>query len=136
MALSLYLAEGETSYPLELYARPVGLKEAGSRELAAVRQREVSGAQLEPGNVTRGGLVFTRFACSGCHSLSNEKLAGPPLNGIASRVAKGLDAHLRSSILTPNKEIAEGYQPAMPSFAGVLPPQDLEDLVAYLKTLK
>lgn len=33
-------------------------------------------------------------------------------------------------------EIAEGYEASMPAFAGVIPEQDVEHLVAYLKGLK
>ena len=79
---------------------------------------------------------MVRFACSGCHFLTGETLAGRPLNGIASRKAEGLEGYLRESILEPKKVLAEGYQPAMPPISEVLPAQDPEDLAAYLKALK
>ncbi|MDB4353870.1 cytochrome c, partial [Akkermansiaceae bacterium] len=139
MALGLSITDGARSYPLTLFTRPSHLAKATAKELTEVRKREGGTVVLKKGDAVKGMGVFTGFACSGCHSLSGEKLAGPPLNGVATRAQKesqGLDVYLRESILTPNKLIAAGYEPAMPSFEGVLPAQDLENLLAYLKTLK
>lgn len=138
MELSLRVMEtgSAASRPLTLFARPVHLDEPDARELADVAGRERDEKELEPGNPTRGKKVFTMRACVGCHSVEGQtQLAGPPLNGIASRHADELDAYLRESILEPNKTITDGYEAAMPSFDGVIPAQELEDLIAYLKTL-
>lgn len=43
---------------------------------------------------------------------------------------------LRQSILDPTASLTEGFEASMPSFAGVLTDQQLEDLIAYLKTLR
>ena len=136
LALDLYVSDGERSYPLNLFARPGHLKEPTSRDLAEVKTREKSAASVEAGNVERGKLIFTQFACAGCHSLSGEKLAGPSLKGVATRHEGALDEFLRESILEPGKVVAEGYEAAMPSFSGVIPAQGLEDLIVYLKGLK
>jgi len=60
-------------------------------------------------------------------------LTGPTLQGVAKRLGK---AELGQSILQPNAQLAEGFQVAMPSFAGVLTEQEVEDLLAYLLKLK
>jgi cytochrome c2 len=121
---------------IEIYANPAHLKEAGSRELQAVRSREKGQAKTVAGDARRGAEVFTRYACVGCHSTEGEKLTGPPLNGIATRHATDLDAYLRESILDPGKVVTDGYEAAMPSFAGVIPAQELEDLITYLTGLR
>ena len=43
---------------------------------------------------------------------------------------------MRQSILKPAAVVVEGYEASMPSFAGVLSDQELEDVLAYLGTLK
>lgn len=124
-------------YTIEIYARPESLPEAGKADLAAVAEREKKSAvKLVPGETRVGKALFTNYGCTGCHSLDGTKLTGPPLNGIATRHAADLDSYLKTSILEPAAVIAEGYEPSMPSFAGVIPEQDIAHLVAYLRELK
>ena len=63
-------------------------------------------------------------------------MAGPPLDDIA----KHKDAACtRESLIDPQVAIAERYPAqvsSMPSFGVLLPPQDVEDLIAYLMTLQ
>jgi len=129
-------ASGTPPYQLELYARPIHLEEASSTDLAAVDEREKSSTvALIPGNAERGAALYINYGCVGCHSLAGEKLIGPPLNGIATRHPRDLEAYLRESIIEPTAVITEGYEASMPAFAGVIPEQDIEHLVAYLKNL-
>lgn len=140
LRLSLHFndtATGNPPYTLELYARPGHLASPSPAELAAVAEREKSAdAPLTAGDPGRGGLLFKNYGCVGCHALDGSKLTGPPLNGIGSRNLGDLDAFLKTSILDPAAQIAAGYEASMPSFAGVIPGQDIEHLVAYLKSLR
>jgi len=140
LRLTLHFSDtvtGRPPYSLELYARPGHLAPPAPADLAAVAEREKSAAPpVVAGDASRGGLLFKNYGCAGCHSLDSTRLTGPPLNGIGSREKDGLDAFLRTSILDPAAEIAEGYEASMPSFAGVIPGQDIEHLVAYLKSLR
>ncbi|WP_338687253.1 cytochrome c [Haloferula helveola] len=138
MSLTLQLMETGSAKvrTIDLYARPIHLPKPDGGDLAAIVKRERTDAKLQPGDAGRGKEVFARYGCVGCHSLTGEKLTGPALNGIASRQADGLDGYLRESILDPSKQVTEGFEPAMPSFEGVIRPQELEDLVAYLTELK
>jgi cytochrome c oxidase subunit 2 len=45
------------------------------------------------------------------------------------------ERYIRDSILLPNREVAAGYQPVMPSFAGKVSEEDLIRLIAYIKSL-
>jgi cytochrome c2 len=83
-------------------------------------------------------------ACATCHYVDRaETLVGPSLQTIARRAGSqvaGLDAvsYLRQSILEPDAFVADG-QPVsrMYMFFGkALTPQQIDDLVAYLMTLK
>ena len=88
---------------------------------------------------TNGEVGFAnRMRANVSGSLFSENIngSGLSLNGLATRHADDLDGYLRESILEPGKVVTEGFEAAMPSFAGVIPAQELEDLVAYLKQLR
>lgn len=131
--LHLIISSGNITFPLHIFTRPSHLAAASSSDLASIEKSTAKQPQITPGDPTKGKPLFTQYACSGCHSLNNEKLTGPPLNGIASRSNK---KELHEAILNPNAKITEGYPPSMPSFAGVISEQDLEHLITYLQTLK
>lgn len=93
-------------------------------------------------NVQAGAKLFVSQTCATCHQGGSSQL-GPSLNGIygstviladGSRVVAN-EAYLRSSILQPQSQIVQGYPAAMPSFA-YLEPEQVDQLVAYLKSLK
>ena len=46
------------------------------------------------------------------------------------------DAYIRESMLLPNAKVVAGFEPIMPSFQGLLHPQDIAGLTAYIKSLK
>lgn len=83
------------------------------------------------GTEERGSEVFATAGCGGCHALEkagSDAEIGPSLDGLE-------DAELvRQSIVDPDAEVAEGYQPGvMPStFGETLSPEALDALVAYL----
>ncbi|NCF89955.1 MAG: c-type cytochrome [Verrucomicrobiaceae bacterium] len=76
-------------------------------------------------------------ACTRCHVAGEVGgPIGPALDRIASR--KGRD-YILESLVEPGKTIAEGYEgkiSPMPPMGILLQPQELEDLMAYLMTLK
>ena len=81
--------------------------------------------------------------CVTCHSLAaGETLVGPSLAGIGARAGstvsgQSADQYIRTSILDPNAHVADGFaQGIMQSFKDVLSEQQVNDLVAYLLTLK
>lgn len=98
---------------------------------------------LDTDPVSRGRALFLRHGCSGCHDPASA-IRAPLLEGIYGRpvpLSNGTtviadDRYLRDSILQPQREVAAGYEPIMPSFDGVLAENDLLDLLAYLKALR
>jgi cytochrome c2 len=110
------------------------------------------------GNVDNGKKLFNEPViasagspgCGTCHSLEKDKtLVGPSLAGIATDgantvkeadykgTAKTAAEWLRESILNPNVDVPEGFKPdIMPKTLNKLSEQELNDLIAYLLTLK
>jgi cytochrome c oxidase subunit 2 len=99
------------------------------------------GQRSEGTLVAQGQALFRRFGCGGCHDAGGTVHAPPlenlygsavPLQGGEVIVAD--DRYIRDSILLPNKEIAAGYPPIMPSFANQFDEGDLIALIAYIKS--
>lgn len=87
-----------------------------------------------------GQVTFSR-TCSGCHSTNSDRLVGPGLAGIGDRAGSTIpgvsaDDYIRMSITDPGSFVVDGFGPVsiMPQLTQ-LTPQDIENLVAYLKTL-
>jgi mono/diheme cytochrome c family protein len=82
--------------------------------------------------------------CITCHSLEPGKtLVGPSHAGIATKAASivpGMSAedYLRESIVTPDAHVTEGFTTGImyQNYGKDLTEQEINDLVAYLMTLK
>ncbi|MBM7486023.1 MULTISPECIES: cytochrome c oxidase subunit II [Bradyrhizobium] len=89
-----------------------------------------------------GAKLFVSQGCSGCHAASSSVHA-PKLNGLYGRTVqlsdgrqlKADDAYLRDSILQPKRDIVAGFEPLMPSFAGLLDDGEVQSLIAYIRSL-
>ncbi len=92
--------------------------------------------------VAQGERAFHTLGCSGCHA-ENSTIRAPLLDGIYGKpvplsdhtIVIADDQYLRDSILLPNKQIAAGYEPLMPTFQNQISEEDLAALIAYLKSL-
>ncbi len=116
----------------------------GAAEGGGPAQEEV----VVTGDPERGKELFNSPAvagqagCTSCHSLEPDvTLVGPSLAGVATRAAQrvpGMSAaeYLKQSLLDPNAYVVEGFpRGVMPTYKG-LSEQDLQDLIAFLLTLK
>jgi cytochrome c oxidase subunit 2 len=89
-----------------------------------------------------GEALFRALGCSGCHG-ANASVHAPALEGLYGRpvpLADGTtiiadDRYLRDSILLPKRQVAAGYEPIMPSFAGQVDEAEVLDLIAYIRHL-
>lgn len=97
------------------------------------------------GDPVRGKTVFDGAgACIACHQIDSDlTVVGPSLQTIANRAGDarpGLSAelYLRESIIDPNLYLVPGFQQGlMPiTFELTLSDQDVDDLVAYMLTLR
>ena len=98
-------------------------------------------APLAAGDAKRGESLFWSHptaACATCHMVGGKGSAiGPALDKLAVRVTP---AYIQESLLEPNKVLAKGYEALgvspMPPMGLILKPQELEDVKAYLQTLR
>jgi putative membrane-bound dehydrogenase-like protein len=98
-------------------------------------------APVTAGDAARGAEIFVRHptaACATCHMVGGKGSAiGPALDGIATRATP---AYIHESLTEPNKVLAKGYEKLgvspMPPMGLILKPQELEDVKAFLQTLK
>ncbi len=82
--------------------------------------------------------------CATCHTADGTKSKGPSWKGIFGTMetlndGKQVlvdDAYLTESMNFPQAKIVKGYEGIMPSFQGLLHPQDIRGLIAYIKSLK
>jgi mono/diheme cytochrome c family protein len=102
---------------------------------------------VSPGDATNGERLFREGAvpaCGSCHTLSpGFALLGPSLARIGrnagSRVpGQSAGDYLRESIVEPNAHVAFGFAANImaATYEARLSEQEIEDLVAYLLTLK
>ena len=95
----------------------------------------------EPGLAQQGFALFRAHGCSGCHA-ADSTVHAPLLDGLLGRRVQLQDGrtlvadenYVRDSILAPQKDVEAGYAPVMPSFAGQLGEEQIEALIAYLRS--
>jgi len=90
----------------------------------------------------KGAALFTQYGCVTCHRSDAQgqcpKLEGiygksQDLEGGTSVVAN--DDYIRESILSPMAKIVKGFKPVMPSFQGQVSEEQLQQLIAYIKSI-
>lgn len=96
--------------------------------------------------VELGKQVVAQNGCAACHSIDGKTLVGPTWKGLAGHEVDLLDgskataddAYLKESILTPNAKVVKGFVAGtMPqTFATTLKPEQIDQIIAYIKSLK
>lgn len=96
--------------------------------------------QAPSGPDPAAGQVAFATNCAACHNIDDQMLVGPGLGGVATKAGnrvpgQSADDYLLNSIKNPGDFLVDGYSPIMPAFPQ-LSASDLDNLVAYLKTLQ
>jgi cytochrome c oxidase subunit 2 len=89
-----------------------------------------------------GASLFAQLGCPTCHQ-SEMQGRGPILSGVYGnpvrledgRTVVADDNYIRESIVNPSAKIVSGFKPIMPVFQGLLNEEQLNELVAYVKSL-
>jgi uncharacterized membrane protein len=101
-----------------------------------------SGASSVDPAIAAGKKVFETKGCAACHVQGSSQIA-PTLHGIYGTSQELTDgskilvdeAYLRQSILEPQAHLVKGFAAAMPSFKGVLNDTEIDQVIAYLKSI-
>jgi len=89
-----------------------------------------------------GEKIFAELGCATCHR-SDSQGRGPNLQGMFGkpvqledgRMVAADENYIRESILDPGAKIVRGFKPVMPTFQGLVSEEQLNALVAYVKSL-
>ena len=89
-----------------------------------------------------GRELFATLGCATCHR-SDVQGRGPNLQGIYNkpvlledgRTVIADENYVRESIVNPTAKIVSGFKPVMPAFQGIVSEEQLNALVAYVKSL-
>ncbi len=89
-----------------------------------------------------GEKIFAELGCVTCHR-NDSQGRGPNLQGVFGkpvlledgRTVTADENYIRESILDPGAKIVNGYKPVMPTFQGLVSEEQLNALVAYVKSL-
>jgi cytochrome c oxidase subunit II len=93
--------------------------------------------------VAAGERMFQRLGCQACH-LKEGSGRAPSLVGIYGKsVQLGTgqkvvadEGYIRESILNPQAKLVLGYPPIMPTFKGLVSEEQIQQLLAYIKSLR
>ncbi len=93
--------------------------------------------------VEEGRDLFTnKLGCASCHAggpaqrgAKLENVFNTDVKLVGGGVVKADENYIRNSILNPASQVVEGFQPIMPTFKGQVTEEQLNSLVAYIKSL-
>ena len=101
----------------------------------------MNGGNTGPLSAT-GEKIFAELGCATCHR-SDTQGRGPNLQGVFGkpvlladgRTVTADENYIRESILDPGAKVVNGFKPVMPTFQGLVSEEQLNALVAYVKSL-
>jgi len=91
-----------------------------------------------------GKLLYEKKGCNACHTVDGSTRVGPSWKGVFGTMVPLTDGssvkmdenYIKESVLYPQAKSRPGFPPSMPSFEGQLKPQEIEGIIAYIKSLK
>ena len=102
----------------------------------------LSGGLASGSLASNGQNIFQQLGCMTCHR-SDTQGRGPNLVGLFGKRVQLEDGrtviadenYVRESILNPSAKIVSGFKPIMPVFQGLVSEEQLNTLIAYIKSL-
>jgi len=121
---------------------PIGLPFVDRMATTSTAPVDVKTAKVDL--VKHGQKLASQLGCDSCHSDNGSKMIGPSYKGLFGRKVELADGSIvladenwiREKIETPQKRTVKGYEGLlMPSYLGQLNEQELNAMIAYIKTL-
>ena len=93
--------------------------------------------------VERGRQVYETRGCKACHSIDGSRGVAPSFLGLyghsveleGGETVLADENYLRESILDPQRKVVKGFQPVMPPFQGVLSEEEVDAVIAFIRSL-
>jgi len=91
-----------------------------------------------------GKIQWERKGCQTCHNIDGTRSKGPSWKGIFGKMEKLNNGstvlvdenYLRESMLQPNAKVVDGFEAIMPTFQGLLRQNEMDGLIAFIKSLQ
>ena len=104
----------------------------------------LSGNAAQQSPAVAGQQLFQSLGCVSCHGANGEGGRGPALAGLFGRqvfLANGQpliadEAYVRESIENPQAKLVSGFGPIMPTFQGQVTPEQLIQIMSFIKSLQ
>lgn len=104
----------------------------------------LSGNASQQPPAVAGQQLYQSLGCASCHGASGEGGRGPALIDMFGRdvtLTNGQtitadEAYIRESIENPQAKLVSGFGPIMPTFQGQITPEQLIQIMAYIKSLQ
>lgn len=107
---------------------------------------KVLGPKATTKELIAAGRDIYNLYCASCHTTTGEPAIGPTWKGLFGSTEKvevegeiievEVDSqYIRTSILDPQRAIVVGYPPTMPPLGGLFSEQELDALIAFIKSL-
>ncbi|MBI3544816.1 MAG: c-type cytochrome, partial [Deltaproteobacteria bacterium] len=136
MLATLHVVEPED------YQRWLDTGKAPAGIVAAAAKTAPGGGPLSMAD--KGKALSASKGCIACHSADGSPKVGPTWKGVFGKDEELQDGtkvkvdenYIRESIVNPTAKIVKGFAPSMPPFAGLLNDDEINALIAYIKSLK
>jgi cytochrome c oxidase subunit 2 len=104
----------------------------------------LSGNASQQSPAVAGQQLFQSLGCVSCHGANGEGGRGPTLAGLFGRkvfLTNGQtlvadEAYVRESIENPSAKVVNGFNPIMPTFQGQVTPEQLIQIMSFIKSLQ
>ena len=102
----------------------------------------LAGGEKTESMAEQGARLYSQFGCASCHA-GDSAGRGPSLAGIYGKPEKTQDgqtrvvdeALIRQALVNPGSIHLAGYQSIMPTYAGQIDEEQINQLIAYVKSL-
>jgi cytochrome c oxidase subunit 2 len=119
-----------------------GLYTIPEAQNALVDQGKTNAPQLSLAEL--GANVYKSRSCNACHSVNGDPMVGPTFKGLYGSEQELIggakvtvdENYIRESVMDPMKKVVKGFSPSMPTYRGLLSDEEVNQLIAYMKTLK
>lgn len=141
---SLGAAMAEKEYAEEATRLAAIAAEEEEKKKAEAAPVEEAVIEATPERIAKGAELFKSLGCEACHSADGSMRVGPTMMDLYGKVEKLADGssvkvddvYIKESMLKPNAKIVAGFVPMMPTFEGRVQDEDLNNLIAWMMSLK